>query len=300
MRAIVSTEQFHPDLRKRARFLPRQVVSETTLPVIRGLQALSSLRRSRDVERVSLDAGVRVRLFRPSSSSARVPALLWIHGGGYVSGRAQLDDALCRRFADRLGIVVASVDYRLAPEHRFPEPLDDCYRALTWLVEHPTVDPARVAIGGGSAGGGLAAALALLVRDRGPIAPVLQLLLYPMLDDRTSTEPDHARYRLWNARSNRMGWAAYLGDADPDVAVPARRQNLAGVAPAWIGVGTRDLFHDEDLAYAERLRQAGVPCDVEVVPGAFHIFDIVAPSAPVSQSFFARQSDSLRTAFATD
>jgi acetyl esterase/lipase len=196
--------------------------------------------------------------------------------------------------------VVASVDYRLSPEHPFPEPLEDCYSALSWLVDHPAVDPARVAIGGGSAGGGLAAALALLVRDRGLIAPVRQLLRYPMLDDRTGTAGDHDHHRLWNARSTRVGWAAYLGDADPDVAVPARRRDLAGVAPAWIGVGTNDLFHDEDLAYAERLRQAGVPCEVEIIPGAFHLFDLVAPSAPVSRSFFARQCDSLRTAFGTD
>jgi len=296
----MTPEPFHPDLRGVARFLPRQVLWKTTLPILRGLQTLASLRRSRDVEVVSLAAGVRVRLFRPSAAPGRVPALLWIHGGGYVLGRAHLDDTICRRFAERLGVLVASADYRRAPEHPFPEPLEDCYSALSWLVDHPEVDPARVAIGGGSAGGGLAAALALLARDRGAIAPVRQVLLYPMLDDRTGTARDHDHHRLWNARSTRVGWAAYLGDADPDVAVPARRRDLAGVAPAWIGVGTNDLFHDEDLAYAERLRQAGVPCEVEIIPGAFHLFDLVAPSAPVSRSFFARQCDSLRTAFGTE
>lgn len=216
-------------------------------------------------------------------------------------GRAQQDDALCRRFAAALGIVVAAVDYRLAPEHPFPEPLEDCYRALGWLADHPAVDSTRVAIGGSSAGGGLAAALALLVRDRGPIAPVLQVLVYPMLDDRAVADPDVAgNYRIWNMKSNRWGWASYLGGADPDLAVPARHDNLAGVAPAWIGVGTYDLFHDEDLAYAERLRMAGVACDVEVVPGAFHGFDLAEPTAPVSTSFFASQCDSMRTAFATE
>mgnify|MGYP000754732255 CR=1 FL=1 len=144
------------------------------------------------------------------------------------------------------------------------------------------------------------AALALLARDRGRIPLAAQLLVYPMLDDRTvgRAELDNPGHRLWNQASNRFGWQAYLRDADPDVAVPARRTDLAGLPPAWVGVGTLDLFHDEDLAYAERLRAAGVPCEVEVVDGAFHGFDGVAPKADVSMSFFRSQCALLRTAFA--
>ena len=162
------------------------------------------------------------------------------------------------------------------------------------------MDPARVAIGGASAGGGLAAALALLARDRGEIDLAAQLLVYPMLDDRTveRTDLDHPGHRLWNQSSNRFGWRAYLGDADPDVAVPARRADLSGLPPAWIGVGTFDLFHDEDLAYAERLRVAGVPCEVLVVDGAFHGFDGIAPKADVSKSFFASQCEMLKALLA--
>jgi acetyl esterase/lipase len=144
----------------------------------------------------------------------------------------------------------------------------------------------------------LAAALALLARDRGEVSPALQLLAYPMLDDRSTTSPKNPNYRLWSPNSNRFGWAAYLGSADPQVAVPGRRGDLSGLAPAWIGVGTNDLFRDEDLAYAERLARAGVPCHVEVVPGAFHGFDLVVPKAQVSQAFFASQCASLRTALA--
>jgi acetyl esterase/lipase len=155
-----------------------------------------------------------------------------------------------------------------------------------------------VAIGWASAGGGLAAALALLARDRAELTPVLQLLAYPMLDDRSGAEPNNPNYRLWSPKSNRFGWAAYLGDADPQVAVPARRDDLSGLPPTWIGVGTNDLLHDEDLAYAERLTAAGVPCQVEVVAGAFHGFDQVVPKAAVSRSFFASQCASLRTAVA--
>ncbi len=245
---------------------------------------------------LTLGSGTGVRLFRPVGVTEPTPALLWIHGGGYVMGTAQRDDPICRRFSTRLGITVASVDYRLAPEHRYPTALEDCYSALTWLAGLPSVDRGRLAIGGQSAGGGLAAALALLARDRGEVTPALQLLAYPMLDDRSSATAEKPNYRLWNTRSNHFGWTAYLGDADPQVAVPGRRDDLSGLPPAWIGVGTHDLFHDEDLAYAERLRNAGVACQVDVIPGAFHGFDVVAPKAQVSQHFVDSQCEALRSA----
>jgi acetyl esterase/lipase len=268
---------------------------------LRLIRVLSGLQRSRShdgVEALILRSGVGVRLHRPPGVNQPGAALLWIHGGGYVMGTAQQDDALCRRFARELGITVAAVDYRLAPEHPYPAPLEDCYAALTWLAALPAVDPARVAIGGASAGGGLTAALALLARDRGEVTPTLQLLAYPMLDDRSASGPENPNYRLWSKKSNRFGWAAYLGNADPQVAVPARRDDLSRLPPAWIGVGTNDLFHDEDLAYAERLTAAGVPCQVEVVPGAFHGFDAIVPKASVSQSFFASECTALRSALA--
>jgi acetyl esterase/lipase len=268
---------------------------------LRLIRTLSSLVRVKDldgVEALTLGSGVRVRLHRPVGVEQPGPALVWIHGGGYVIGTAQQDDALCRRFVRELGVTVAAVDYRLAPEHPYPAPLEDCYSALTWLAGLPAVDPARVAIGGASAGGGLAAALALLARDRGEVTPTLQLLAYPMLDDRSGAGPENPNYRLWGPKSNRFGWAAYLGNADPQIAVPARHDNLSGLPPAWIGVGTHDLFHDEDVAYAERLIAAGVPCQVKVVDGAFHGFDQVVPKAAVSQAFFASQCARLRSALA--
>ncbi len=267
--------------------------------VIRALSSVAPRGKTPDGgEALILGSGVRVRLHRPVGVSQPGPALLWMHGGGYVMGTAKQDDQLCRRFARALGATVAAVDYRLAPEHPYPAPLEDCYAALSWLAALPAVDPARVAIGGASAGAGLAAALALLARDRGETKPALQLLAYPMLDDRSGSTPANPNYRLWGPKSNRFGWAAYLGNADPNVAVPARHQELSGLPPAWIGVGTHDLFHDENLAYANRLTAAGVPCQVEVVPGAFHGFDLVVPKASVSQSFFASQCASLRSALA--
>ncbi|MGU3498235.1 alpha/beta hydrolase [Mycobacterium sp. C31M] len=282
-----TTAAFHRDLSRIARYLPRKIVTPTSIGLLQRMNVLTDRRVPAGVEVLTLTSGVGVRLYRPRSTPAAPGlALLWIHGGGYVIGSAAQDDLLCRRFAEALGATVASVDYRLAPRHPYPAGLEDCYAALTWLAGLPAVDPGRLAIGGASAGGGLAAALALLARDRGEVSPAAQLLVYPMLDDRSvGTHLDDPGHRLWTHESNRFGWSAYLGTADPAVAVPARRDDLQGLPPAWIGVGTLDLFHDEDLAYAERLRAAGVPCDVEVVEGAFHGFDQIAPKTAVSQSF---------------
>ncbi len=275
----------HPLLVRLLRRLP--------LPSIRLPQSLALSERCVD------DAGnVRVRIIAPRADGTRRPALLWMHGGGYVFGSARQDDSLCARFAERLACAVVSVDYRLAPEHPFPTPLEDCFAAFEFLHRHAGelgIDPARVVIGGMSAGGGLAAALVLLVHDRKRPAPALQLLVYPMLDDRTVLRDIDGRFhRMWNQKSNAHGWRSYLGrpPGSPEVtghAAPARRQSLVGLPPAWIGVGTLDLFHDEDLAYAARLREAGVPTSVEIVEGAFHGFDAVMPTKPVSERFFDSQ-----------
>jgi acetyl esterase/lipase len=292
----VRVDEIHPDLRRVARFAPRQFVYPWSLPLLRRLPM--GTRSSDDgVDVVDLPSGAGARLYRPTAAAAPTAALLWIHGGGYLLGSPEQDDALCRRYVQRLGIVVAAARYRLAPEHPYPIPLEDCYQVLTWLAGLPGVDADRIAIGGASAGGGLAAALGFLARDRGEVSPVLQVLSYPMLDDRTvGPELDKPGFRLWNTRSNRFGWTSYLGGADPAVAVPARRTDLAGLAPAWLGVGTLDLFCAEDLAYAARLNAAGVECEVHEVPGAFHGFDGLAPKAAVSQAYFDSTCASLRRA----
>lgn len=296
MATDVRVDEIHPDLRRVARFAPRQIVYPWSLPLLRRLPVA---KRSSDdgVDVVDLPSGAGARLYRPTAAAAPTAALLWIHGGGYLLGSPEQDDALCRRYVQRLGIVVAAARYRLAPEHPYPIPLQDCYQVLTWLAGLPGVDADRIAIGGASAGGGLAAALGFLARDRGEVSPVLQVLSYPMLDDRTvGPELDKPGFRLWNTRSNRFGWTSYLGGADPAMAVPARRTDLAGLAPAWLGVGTLDLFCAEDLAYAARLNAAGVECEVHEVPGAFHGFDGLAPKAAVSQTYFDSTCASLRRA----
>lgn len=294
------TEQpFNPQLRA-ARFLPRTIITAGTLPALRVLTKLTGITRRPDAQVVSVDANVSVHVFRPASARPRTPALLWIHGGGMVLGDAAQDSAFCRLIADQLNIVVVSVEYRLAPEHPFPAPLEDCYTALQWLAGQPDIDPARIAIGGASAGGGLAAALALLAKERGEIRPVLQLLSYPMLDDRTTTriDIDPRRLRLWSPASNRFGWRSYLGPATadgnvPPLAAPARYDDLSGLPPAWIGVGTNDLFHDEDVTYARRLQQAGVASTLHVVPGAYHNFDAIEAKAAISRAFVKAQTTAL-------
>jgi acetyl esterase/lipase len=248
-------------------------------------------------------AGQGLRVHRPLvvRSSA---AFLWIHGGGYVLGRAVLNDRLCGEIARELGITAVAVEYRKAPEHPFPAALDDCHAAWTWLQREATslaIDPARVAIGGESAGGGLAAALAQRLHDEGGIQPVGQLLFCPMLDDRTAArrELDAVDHFVWNNRKNRFGWRSYLG-AEPGAltvspyAVPGRRDDLAGLPPAWIGVSEIELFHSEDITYAERLRAAGVPAELDVVPDAPHGFESWAPDTAIARQHQARASAWLR------
>ncbi|WP_155981389.1 alpha/beta hydrolase [Nocardia sp. BMG111209] len=302
---MVHANAFHPDLRGTARWLPRSAVSKRSLPVVRALTGLTGRRTPSDV-RVERAGDITVRVYRPPTAADPSAALLWIHGGGYVIGSAAQDDWLCRHFARELGIVVASADYRLAPEHPFPAPLHDCHDALSWLARQPDIDADRIAIGGASAGGGLAAALALLAHERGEVHPVFQLLAYPMLDDRTvlRTDLDESNFRLWNNRSNAFGWQAYtaLPPGDPAVsglAAPARYEDLSGLPPAWIGVGSLDLFHDEDLAYAKRLADNGVACDTLVIDGAFHGFDEVLAKTGVARSFRSAQVAALTAALAS-
>jgi acetyl esterase/lipase len=227
-----------------------------------------------------------------------------MHGGGYVMGRPEQDDGSCAQYVHELGIKVVSVDYRCAPKHPFPAALDDCHSALKWVFTHSqelNIDPGRIAIGGNSAGGGLAAALAQLAHDQKEITPVFQLLVYPMLDDRTvlRTDVDDRNNVTWTHKSNRFGWESYLGqecgaEKAPAYSVPARRADLSGLPPAWIGVGDLDIFHDEVVAYAQRLRECGVACEWEVIPGAFHGFDVFDPKVPIVQGFRKSQIAALK------
>jgi len=290
---------FHPELRASARWL-------RLLPPIRVIKVLDRVHARRpvpapprladvDVRDLSFAArdgqSLRLRLYRPAARAQETPLLLWIHGGGLVIGSPEQDEASNLSIVRKLGIAVAAVRYRLAPEWPFPTPLEDGYSALSFLhaqAEALGLARSRIAVGGASAGGGLAAALTQLAHDRGELPIAFQLLIYPMLDDRSAmrADIDRSQLRMWSQRDNVYGWSAYLGHApgQPELrpyAVPARRAAFEGLPPAWLGVGSCDLFHDEGVAYAAQLTAAGVACELHVVPGAYHAFDLAARAAVV-------------------
>ncbi len=242
---------------------------------------------------------VMVRIYQPEERPETLPALLWIHGGGYVLGNVDGDDLKAKSMALAINCVVASVEYRLAPEHPFPAPVEDCYAALKWLAQNADefgIDPQRIAIGGASAGGGLAAGLGLLARDRGEVNVAYQLLIYPMLDDKNITQADANTpdTPVWSRANNVIGWRSYLGqepgsDGVSPYAAAARAEDVSGLPPTFIGVGTPDLFRDENFTYAQRLIAAGVPTEFHVYADGFHGFDGFAPESEAAQRFIADQ-----------
>ena len=246
------------------------------------------------METATASAGhdIEMRIMQPDGAGKK-PLFYWMHGGGYVLGQAKQGDSFTLRAA-QIGCYAASVEYRLAPETAYPGPLDDCYEGLAHLLDNADalgIDKTRIIIGGVSAGGGLCAGLALLIRDRGLCAPLGQVLLYPMIDDTnlqpaSDTLPDTP---VWSRHYNHFGWQSYLGDLFgakdvPIYAAPARAEDLSGLPPTYMPVGDLDLFLDENIAYARKLTRAGVPTHFHIVPGAFHGFNGFVPDAPVSRA----------------
>jgi acetyl esterase/lipase len=308
-------EAFHPELQKFASRMPLLTFSSKNVWLVRFFDRFIWKRKASEdilventlIPRQNDASRLRLRIYRQKSAAAGqalAPVLLWLHGGGYLVGKPEQDEPAYFQFVRELGLVIVSVDYRCAPEQPFPAALEDGYAALRWVAAHAGqlgVDTRRIAVGGASAGAGLAAALVQLACDRNEIHPVFQLLVYPMLDDRTVTRTDLAgqAYIGWDQASNRFGWESYLGKACgsadvPPYAVPARRADLSGLPPAWIGVGTQDMFYVEDLAYAQRLRDSGVECETCVVPGAFHGFDLAGEQVQVVREFRESQVEALR------
>ena len=300
-------EQVHPQIRKAIRLIPSLPFhSNLFVRLCNLLLKLAPERKSIEgivLERKALSHG-SVRIYRPLQRLSGA-GLLWIHGGGMMTGRAAQDDRFCSALAKKMGLVVFSIDYRLAPRHPFPAALDDCYEAWRWLLGesyYHGVDPTRIAIAGQSAGGGLAASLVQKIFDRDGVQPAALALFCPMLDDRTAVreELDALNHRIWNNKSNRAGWSAYLGKpaGAPEVplyAVPARRENLTGLAPTWIGVGDIDLFRDEAQEYARRLNAAGVPSQLHLAPMAPHAFESIAPDSDIARDLYEDNCRFLRT-----
>jgi acetyl esterase/lipase len=251
---------------------------------------------------------VRLWVVDPAPLEKGKPLLLHMHGGGFMMTNPMLMPQL-QEIATDCHCVVVSVDYRLAPETRYPGALEDNYAALKWVHAHAAelgIDRSRIAVGGESAGGTHAASLAIHARDRNEVPIVFQLLIYPALDDRTGSSnppPPAIGNFIWTASANRFAWSSLLGvpagsSKVPVAAVPARVASVAGLPPAWIGVGSIDLFVEEDMEYARRLVHAGVATELLVVRGAFHGFDLLVPDAEASKQFSASWKSALRKAFA--
>ena len=281
-----------------ARAIERVPFSDLTADILATLRGAVAMEPplSDAVERIDHlvpgEPDVPVRVHRTKGETGVLPCVYSMHGGGYVIGTNAIDDPLFDELCPKLGFVGVSVDYRLAPETPYPGPLEDCYQGLRWTYENAEqlgIDPARIGVMGVSSGGGLAAALTLLARERGEVPVAFQLLDSPMLDDRQIT-PSSRRDGLpvWNRNSNAFGWQSYLGDLYgrddvPATAAPARATDLSGLPPTFVSVGTSDGFRDEDIDYALRLNQAGVPTALHVYPGACHGFHLLAPDAAVTK-----------------
>jgi acetyl esterase/lipase len=308
----MNKEKIHPELLQIAKKSPKIDFNTKNLWLMRlvmSIMPLAKIPQSVFIQNIFIanESGqtkIRLRVYKPKMATTPTPVLIWMHGGGYVVGKPEQDDGCCSQYVQELGITVISVDYRYAPKYPFPIGLDDCYAALKWVVsqaQEQGIDQNRIVIGGASAGGGLAAALVQLIHDRQEFKVAFQLLVYPMLDDRTvlRSEIDDRQNVTWTQKSNKFGWESYLGTRCgekivPVYAVPARREDLTGLPPAWIGVGSLDVFHDEDLTYAKRLEASGIETELVVVEGAFHGFDVFDAQIQVVQDFRKSQIVALK------
>ncbi|BFM15124.1 alpha/beta hydrolase [Maricurvus nonylphenolicus] len=303
-------EALHPELRQAYKRIPALPLHRSSvrwmLKKLMGLAPNKKLLEGISIEEKTLGQW-GLRIYKPQEQQSDA-GLLWIHGGGLILGNAKVDDRQCVKFAKQLGIAVISVEYRLAPKHPYPAAIDDCFAAWQWFQDEAKnlgVNPERIAIAGQSAGGGLAANLAQRIYDADGVQPVAQILFCPMLDDRTAADIslDPLRHRLWSNINNRFGWSAYLCqepdlESVPPYAVAARREDLSGLPPAWIGVGDIDLFCEEDKHYFERLQAAGVESELHISPQAPHGFESLVPGSSVSQAFHASMLAFLKKALA--
>ena len=243
---------------------------------------------------------ITVRVYRPANATGTLPGIYYIHGGGMILGNVAGEDGNATMICDLVGAVVVSVEYRLAPENPHPAPAEDCYAGLAWFAanaESLGVDPARLGIYGGSAGGGLTLAVALMARDRGGPALKFMMPIYPMIDDSNTSASSHeiTDIGIWDRAGNIEAWGWYLGGKPADqYAAPARAEDLAGLPPAFIDVGTVDLFRDEDIAFAQRLMAAGVPTELHIHPGSYHAAETFAAGSALSERIWGLRIDALR------
>ena len=241
-----------------------------------------------------------LRLYRPEAAAADSPGLIYIHGGGMIMGDLESQDENMRQAATELGMPIASIDYRKAPEHPYPAAPEDCYAGVCWVFDNAAdlgMNANNIGLMGASAGGGLALAVALMLRDRqGPSLKYL-LPIYPMIDDRheTSSSNEVVDIGIWDRAGSIEAWGWYLGDAAPDpYAAPARAEDLSNLPPTYIDVGDLDLFRDEDIVIAQRLSAAGVSVEFHLWTGAYHASELFAPDARLSQQIWATRYQAIR------
>ena len=246
---------------------------------------------------------IKLRIYEPAGRGVELlPCGLYFHGGGYVFGSVLRQNDLCVRMAKNVGMMVISVEYRLAPEYKAPAPLEDAYEALVWLDKNGSsigADPSRIAITGMSAGGGITAALALMTRDRKGPKPVLQVPLYAMLDCRADSVSQKAvtSHKVWCYDYSKIGWRAYL-DGEPDGYIsPALAEDLSGLPPVFSYIGTVDPLLDENIEYWTRLIRAGVPVEYHIFPGCYHSFEISVPDSGYAKMAYGLLYNALRKAF---
>ncbi|MEU8228354.1 alpha/beta hydrolase [Actinoplanes sp. NPDC048967] len=282
----------------------RRATVEALLGAIEVPENPNVVKEDRTVPGPVGDPDITVRIYRPRNATGTLPGIYFIHGGGMILGNIAGEDPTATLLCDEVGAVVVSVEYRLAPEHPHPAPAEDCYAGLVWTAAHADelgIDPGRLALYGGSAGGGLVIATALMARDRGGPALRFMMPIYPMVDDRNETASSHeiTDIGIWDRAGNIEAWAWYLGGKEADqYAAPARAEDLTGLPPAFIDVGTVDMFRDEDIAFAQRLMAAGVPTELHVHPGSYHAAETFAADAALSRRTWALRTDALRRALA--
>ncbi|WP_338554381.1 alpha/beta hydrolase [Paenibacillus sp. KS-LC4] len=283
---------------KRSEMLEFVASMSAAVPVNNDVQI-----SERHVPGTAENSEVRLKLYEPRVKNQSLPGILYIHGGGYILGSADMMDVALQQMVSELECVIVSVDYRLAPEHPFPAPLEDCYAALKWFSENAEElgsDSSKIAVMGSSAGGGLTAALSLLARDRNGPSIMFQMLLYPMLDDRNITQSSNeiTDNRVWNKAKSQLGWEMYLGNENPVslYAAPARAVDLSGLPPTYACVGDLDPFRDETIHYVSRLTQAGVPTEFHLYPGCFHGSEEYFPFAEISQRIIKEYHAALKSA----
>ncbi|MGE1109644.1 alpha/beta hydrolase [Bacillus wiedmannii] len=290
----------HPKLLPALEMIPDFELRPENLPAMREQAALilpdiigdESLSITEEIIEGPDANPLRLKIYRPKSNDQSLPALLWIHGGGYILGSADENDILCVRFAKEANCMVVNVDYRLAPEHPYPAPIEDCYAALKWMADNAealNIDSNRIGVAGASAGGGLTAALTLLARDRQYPSICFQMPLYPMIDDRNITPSANEIKEgfTWNQKTNEAGWKMYLGelhgtDHIPAYAAAARAEDYRNLPRTYTCVGQLDPFRSETLTYVTKLAEAGVDVEFHLYPGAYHGFEMLPSDADIT------------------